>query len=183
MIYKAKEGSKAYEYVRGIIEAEKKEKESYLARVDQSVGFEVKQFSGYRPNKTFIRKLEITALLVDKLTWESLDKKVWKFTKMVENLFQIVPNKRTKKGKEIATVFNSFKPVTTHWDIHQNLGVKEPGSKYFSIVQLSCNREKNVYFVCFDDSVRADKDNSDLVEITMSEYDKLMENSYEKDKV
>lgn len=174
MIYKAKEGSKAYEYIKGICEAENKEREAYFVMVEQVVGFKVDTYSGYTPNKCLLRKHEITALLVDDKTWNSLDKKIWKQIGIARGLHKIVPIKRTKKGKEIAAAFVSCKVITTHWDIFKELNVGEPDSRRFSITQLIYNAEKGVYLVYFDNSVRADKDNSDLVEITMSEYDKLM---------
>ena len=40
MLYEAKEGTKAYEYIRGILEAEEKEYQAYMKRVDEAVGFE-----------------------------------------------------------------------------------------------------------------------------------------------
>ena len=44
MIYKAKEGSKAYEYIKSICEAEGKEFKAYVKRVKEAIGFEFKQF-------------------------------------------------------------------------------------------------------------------------------------------
>lgn len=37
MIYKPKEGSKAYEYIKGILEAEHKEEKAYQARVEDAL--------------------------------------------------------------------------------------------------------------------------------------------------
>lgn len=174
MIYKPKEGSKAYEYIKGIIEAEDKERKAYYARVEEAVGFKIGSFSGYTPNRSPGREYLIKSLLVDDKTFDSLDKKIWKQIGSHNNLHKIVPIKRTKKGKEIDTVLKSFKAVTSHWDIFNSLNVGEPNSNSFSITQLMCNINKGVYLVYFDDSVRADKDNPDLTEITMTEYDELM---------
>ena len=44
MIYKAKYGSKAYEYIKSICEAEDKEFKAYVKRVEDSVGFEFDKF-------------------------------------------------------------------------------------------------------------------------------------------
>ena len=78
MIYKAKEGSKAYEYIKSVCEAEDKESKAYFKRVKEAIGFEFKQFGGYTPDCTLIRIFKIESILVDKETWERLDKKLWK---------------------------------------------------------------------------------------------------------
>ena len=54
MIYKAKEGSKAYEYIKSICEAEDKEFKAYVKRVEDSVGFELDKFGGYMPDSTLL---------------------------------------------------------------------------------------------------------------------------------
>lgn len=174
MIYKPKEGSKAYDYIKGILEAEHKEEEAYQARVEEAVGFNVNSYSGYIPNKTLTREFLIESLYVDDKTFDGLDAKLWKEIGTRNGLHKIVPIKRTKKGKEIAAAFKSFKSVTNHFKIYKALNVKEPKGCRFSITQLIGNLDKGVYLVYFDDSVRADKDNPDLVEITMTEYDELM---------
>ena len=50
MIYKAKKGSKAYEYIKSICEAEDKEFKAYVKRVEDSVGFEFDKFGGCMPS-------------------------------------------------------------------------------------------------------------------------------------
>lgn len=78
MIYKAKEGSKAYEYIKSICEAEDKECKAYVKRVEEAVGFELDKFGGYMPDSTLTRICKVTSILVDKKKWEQLDKKLWK---------------------------------------------------------------------------------------------------------
>lgn len=174
MIYKTKEGSKAYQYIKGVMEAEHKEEEAYFARVEEAIGFKASRFCGYRPNATLTREYLIESLLVDDDTLNSLDKKLWKQTGMRNGFNEIVPIKRTKKGKEIAAAFKSFKSVTSHFKIYKALNITEPNGSRFSITQLIGDINKGVYLVYFDDSIRADKENPDLTEITMSEYDELM---------
>ena len=171
MIYKAKEGSKAYEFLKKTCEAEEKEYEAYMSRVETAVGFKVEKYRGYHPNRTLIRVYNITAILVDDKQFQSLDPKLWKKTGVVRGLNQIVPIKRTKQGKEIAKMLSSCKSITTHWNILKELGQKEPDSSRFSITQLMY--ANGHYFVYFDDTIRADKSNPDLEEITMSEYERL----------
>mgnify|MGYP003495434198 FL=1 len=114
MIYKAKEGSKAYEYIRNILETEEKERNAYFNRVNEAVGFKVMKYGGYRQNGTINRTCEITSILVEDNQWENLDKKLWKKTGIINGFVKIVPIKRTKKGKEIAEVLRSYKSVTNH---------------------------------------------------------------------
>lgn len=40
MLYETKQGSKAYEYIKGILDAEEKEYQAYMKRVEEAVGFE-----------------------------------------------------------------------------------------------------------------------------------------------
>ena len=44
MLYEAKQGTKAYEYIKGILEAEEKEYQAYMKRVDEAVGFKFKKW-------------------------------------------------------------------------------------------------------------------------------------------
>lgn len=40
MLYETKQGSNAYEYIKGILDAEEKEYQAYMKRVEEAVGFE-----------------------------------------------------------------------------------------------------------------------------------------------
>ncbi len=134
MIYKAKEGSKAYEYIKSICEAEDKEFKAYVNRVEEAVGFELDKFGGYIPVSTITRICKVTSILVDKEKWEQLDKKLWKKKEVIKDYVRI--NRITL-------------PQLRYTNGH-------------------C-------FIRLGDNVRADKENPDLVEITMSEYERLIE--------
>ena len=67
MIYKAKEGSKAYEYIRNILETEEKERNAYFNRVNEAVGFKVMKYGGYRQNGTINRILLFSFLTFNKI--------------------------------------------------------------------------------------------------------------------
>lgn len=178
MMYQAKEGSKAYNYIKSVCKAEEKEYKAYVKRVEDTIGFKYNQYVGYYPNCCFSRKYLITALIVEQELWEELDKKIWKKEKVVDGTcVQIIPNKRTKKGKEIAAIFSSYNAVTNHFKIFNDLGVSEPESNRFSLTQLFTKGK--CCFVYFDNSIRADKENNGLVEITLSEYERLISKQYE----
>lgn len=172
MIYKAKEGSKAYEYIKSICEAEDKEFKAYVNRVEEAVGFELDKFGGYIPVSTITRICKVTSILVDKEKWEQLDKKLWKKKEVIKDYVRIILTKRTKQGKAISAVLSSYNAVTNSFQILKELGLNE-GRNRITLPQL---RYTNGHcFIRLGDNVRADKENPDLVEITMSEYERLIE--------
>lgn len=111
-MYEAKKGSKAYEYIKGILEAEEKEHQAYMKRVEEVVGFEFGKWQGYQPNSSLLREYNITAIWLPTAQYEKLDKKVWKKrdSKMLEDGYYVAvaPNKRYKQGKAIAAVLASL---------------------------------------------------------------------------
>ena len=176
MLYEAKQGTKACEYIKGILEAEEKEYQAYIKRVEEAVGFEFEKWQGYQPNRSLLREYEITAIWVPSERYETLDKKVWKThaSKMLEDGYYVAvaPNKRYKQGKAIAAVLTSYKAITNHFKILEELGVGVPQGGSFSITQLiRCNDR---FFAFFDDSIRAEKHNFDFTEITIGEYEDLI---------
>lgn len=78
MLYETKQGSKAYEYIKGILDAEEKEYQAYMKRVEEAVGFEFEKWQGFQPNRTLSREYEVTAIWVLSERYDTLDKKVWK---------------------------------------------------------------------------------------------------------
>lgn len=173
MLYETKQGSKAYEYIKGILDAEEKEYQAYMKRVEEAVGFEFEKYQGYQPNRTLTRVYEITAIWVLSERYDTLDKKVWKKidgVKLEDGYYVcIAPNKRSKQGKAIAAVLTSYKSFTHHFKILKELNIEVPYVSRFSITQLLRHKER--IFVYFDDSIRAEKQNPDFVEITIGEYE------------
>lgn len=173
MLYETKQGSNAYEYIKGILDAEEKEYQAYMKRVEEAVGFEFEKYQGYRPNRTLTRVYEITAIWVLSERYDTLNKKVWKKidgVKLEDGYYvAIAPNKRCKQGKAIASVLLSYKSVANHFKVMKELNIEVPQVSRFSITQLL--RHKDRIFVYFDDSIRAEKHNSDFKEITIGEYE------------
>ena len=171
MLYEAK--GKAYEYIKGILDAEEKEYQAYMKRVEEAVGFEFEKWQGYQPNRSLLREYEITAIWMPSERFDTLDEKVWR--KIDSRMFEdghyvaIKPNKRYKQGKAIAAVLSSYKAVTNHFKVMKKLNIGIPQTSRFSITQLL--RHKDRIFVFFDDSIRAEKHNSDFLEITIGEYE------------
>ncbi len=171
MLYEAK--GKAYEYIKGVLDAEEKEYQAYMKRVEEAVGFEFEKWQGYQPNRSLLREYEITAIWVPSERFDTLDEKAWR--KIDSRMFEdghyaaIKPNKRYKQGKAIAAVLSSYKAVTNHFKVMKKLNIGVPQASRFSITQLL--RHKDRIFVFFDDSIRAEKHNSDFKEITIGEYE------------
>lgn len=173
MLYEAKQGSKAYEYIKSILDAEFEEHQSYMKRVEEAVGFEFEKYQGYQPNRSLLREYLITAIWVPTAQYETLDKKVWR--KVGSQLFDdgryvgIAPNKRCKQGKAIAAVLSSYETVANHFEVMEELNIGKPSLTRFSITQLLRCRDR--IFAFFDDSIRAEKCNPDFTEITIGEYE------------
>ena len=181
MLYEAKQGTKAYEYIKGILEAEEKEYQAYMKRVDEAVGFKFDKWQGYQPNRSLLREYLITAIWLPTAQYEKLDKKLWKKRdgKMLEDGYYVAvaPNKRCKQGKAIAAVLSSYETVANHFQVMNDLNIGKPDIRSFSITQLL--RHKDRIFAFFDDSIRAEKCNSDFKEITIGEYENLINSSKE----
>lgn len=173
MLYEAKQGSKAYEYIKSILDAEEKERQAYMKRVEEAVDFEFEKYQGYQPNRSLLREYEITAIWIPSERFATLDKKVWRKvdSKMLEDGYYVAvaPNKRYKQGKAVAAVLVSYKAITNHFKILNELGIGDSQSGSISITQLL--RHKDRIFAFFDDGIRAEKCNSDFKEITMGEYE------------
>ena len=115
MLYEAKQGSKAYEYIKSILDAEFEEHQAYMKRVEEAVGFKFEKYQGYQPNRTLTREYEITAIWVLSERYDTLDKKVWKKVdgvKLEDGYYiAIAPNKRSKQGKAIVHINNVSKII------------------------------------------------------------------------
>lgn len=176
MLYEAKKRTKAYEYIKGILDAEFEEHQAYMKRVEEAVGFEFEKYQGYQPNSSLLREYEITAIWVPSERYDTLDKKVWKKidgVKLEDGYYiAIAPNKRYKQGKAVAAVLASYKSVTNHIKVMKELNIEVSQASRFSISQLL--RHKDRIFVYFDDGIRAEKCNSDFKEITIGEYEDLI---------
>lgn len=176
MLYEAKQGSKAYEYIKSILDAEFEEHQSYMKRVEEAVGFEFEKYQGYQPNRSLLREYEITAIWIPSECFATLDKKVWRKvdSKMLEDGYYVAvaPNKRYKQDKAVAAVLASYKAITNHFKILNELGIGDSQSGSISITQLL--RHKDRIFAFFDDGIRAEKCNSDFKEITIGEYEDLI---------
>lgn len=51
MLYEAKQGTNAYEYIKSILDAEFEEHKAYMKRVEEAVGFKFEKYQGYQPTE------------------------------------------------------------------------------------------------------------------------------------
>ena len=168
MLYEAKQGTKAYEYIKGILEAEEKEYQAYMKRVDEAVGFEFDDYLCCRANDSNDRKIVISYIWVSLKQYETLDKKAWRQmsrSKREDGLYiAIVPNKRYKQGKLLASVLDSYKPFISKDEIIKELGIDVSHVSPFGN-KIMIFRRKDCIFVSFDDRARVEECNLDFKKV------------------
>ena len=175
MIYQVKQGTKSYEFIKGVLDREYIEYKSYMKRVDDAVGFKVEKYKACTPNVSLARDYRITEILIPMETYNKLDKKIWNELGIIyeDTGYQCVkPNKRTKQGKLISKAMESYISVATQLQIMKQLNLDFPDTKSFHLTQLFRNGDD--VFVYADDRIDAEKDNPDLKGITKSEFEKII---------
>ena len=180
-IFRLKEGSKSFEWVKDVIDKERKQSLEYCDRIQKVIPFQLKEVIASYVNSTFSRKLEIYEFVVTPEEYETLDKEVWHGTYIDDNQFWVAPNLNNEAGKAIIEVMSSYHPVTTHDDILKKLGLRAIVSSRLSRpTQLSTHKGK-YYFVFTDDLVIKDNDNNDDLElITEEDAKRLIGFKYER---
>ena len=173
MLYEAKQGTKAYEYIKGILEAEEKEYQAYMKRVEEAVGFEFDDYLCCRANDSNDRKIVISYIWVSFKQYETLDKKAWRQmsrSKREDGLYiAIVPNKRYKKGKLLASVLDSYKPAIGKDEITKELKIDESKVSLFGN-RIMLFRHNDRILVSFDARARVEERNSDFKKAKIKGY-------------
>ena len=174
-IFRLKEGSKSFEWVKDVICKERKQSLEYCDRIRKSIPFQLTKVIASYVNSTFSRKLESYEFAVTSEEYETLDKEVWSKTYHDDNQFWVAPNPNNEEGRAIIEVMSSYHPVTTHADILKKLGVQAIVSGIpFRPTQLSTHEGK-YYFVFTDDLfVKDDQNNDDLELITEEDAKRLI---------
>lgn len=168
-IFRLKEGSKSYDWVKDVIGKERKQSLEYCDRIQKVIPFQLKEVNASYVNSTFSRKLEIYEFVVTPEEYETLDKEVWRRTYSEDNQFWVAPNLNNEEGRAIKEVMSSYPPVTTHDDIMKKLGLRAIVSCLpFRPTQLSTHKGK-YYFVFTDDLVVKDDQNNDDLELITEE--------------
>ena len=169
-IFRLKEGSKSFEWVKGVIGKERKQSLEYCDRIQKVIPFQLAEVNASYVNSTFSRKLEIYEFVVTTEEYETLDKEVWRRTYIDDdNQFWVAPNPNNEEGRAIKEVMSSYPPVTTHDDILKKLGLRSiVSSRPSRPTQLSTHYGK-YYFVFTDDLVVKDDQNNDEIELMTEE--------------
>ena len=168
-IFRLKEGTKSYDWVKDVIDKERKQSLEYCDRIQKVIPFQLKEVIASYVNSTFSRKLEIYEFVVNPEECETLDKEVWSKTYHDDNQFWVAPNLNNEEGRAIIKVMSSYSPVTTHDDILKKLGLRAIVSCRLSRpTQLSTHKGK-YYFVFTDDLVIKDDQNNDEIELMTEE--------------
>ncbi len=168
-IFRLKEGSKSFEWVKDVIDKERKQSIEYCGRIQKAIPFQLANVNASYVNSTFSRKLEIYEFIVTPEEYETLDKEVWRRTYSEDNQIGVAPNLNNEEGRAIKEVMSSYPPVTTHDDILKKLGLRAIVSgRPFRPTQLSTHVGK-YYFVFTDDLVVKDNDNNDDLELITEE--------------
>lgn len=169
LIFKLKEGSQSFEWVKGVIDKERKQSAEYCDRIRKVIPFQITQVVASCVNSTFFRKVEIYEFVVTPEEYETLDKEVWSRTYGDDNQFRVVPNLNNEEGRAIKEVMSSYHPVTSHDNILYKLGLRAIASCCsFRPTQL-ITHEGKYYFVLTDDLVIKDNDNNDDLELMTEE--------------
>lgn len=165
MLYEAKQGTKTYKYIKGILDTVKRERQAYMERVKEAVGFEFDDYLCCLANDSNDRKIKISYIWVSFKQYETLDKKAWRQMsrdKREDGLYiAIVPNKRYKQGKLLASVLDSYKPVIGKDEITKELKIDESQVSLFGN-RIMLFRHNGCILVSFDDRARVEECNSDF---------------------
>ena len=173
-IFRLKEGTKSYDWVKDVMDKERKQSAEYCGRIRKVVPFQLTRVIASYVNSTFSRKLEIYEFAVTQKEYETLDKEVWSKTYHDDNQLWVAPNLSNEEGRAIKEVMSSYPPVTTHDDILKKLGLRAIVSSIpFRPTQLPTHYGK-YYFVFTDDLVIKDDQNNDEIELMTEEDAKCL---------
>ena len=168
-IFRLKEGSKSFEWVKDVIDKERKQSLEYCDRIRKAIPFQLTRVIASYVNSTFSRKLEIYEFAVTPEDYEILDKEVWSKTYHDDNQIWVAPNLNNEEGRAIKEVLSSYPPVTNNDDILKKLGLRAIVSSIpFRPTQLSTHVGK-YYFVFTDDLVVKCDQNNDEIELMTEE--------------
>ena len=169
-IFRLKEGTKSYDWVKDVIGNERKQSLEYCDRIQKAIPFQLTKVNASYVNSTFSRKLEIYEFVVTPEEYETLDKEVWRRTYSDDdNQFWVAPNLSNEEGRAIKEVMSSYPPVTTHDDILKKLGLRAIVSSRPSRPTGLTTYDGKYYFVFTDDLVIKDNDNNDDLELITEE--------------
>lgn len=167
LIFKLKEGSKSFEWVKDVMDKERKQSVEYCDRIRKAVPFQLTRVIASCVNSTYSRRLEIYEFVVTHEEYETLDKEVWSRTYSDDNQFWVAPNLNNEEGRAIKEVMSSYHPVTSHDNILYKLGLRAIASCCRPTQLIT--HEGMYYFVLTDYLVIKDSEKADDLELITEE--------------
>ena len=107
-IFRLKEGTKSYDWVKDVIGKERKQSIEYCDRIQKAIPFQLTKVIASYVNSTFSRNLEIYEFVVTPEEYETLDKEVWSKTYHDDNQIWVAPNLNNEEGRAIKEVMSSY---------------------------------------------------------------------------
>lgn len=151
MLYEAKEGTKAYEYIKGIVEAELQERVNYKKRIVEAIGSDFDKDIHVENNWLLTRRFRIEKILVTPEQRVKLDKRAW--VKILTHRFPsgvyhyLIPNVKTEQGRAVSQVLASYNPVAGFNDVRIGLNLTEPVNRPIEPFRLYFFRNRAFVYV------------------------------------
>jgi hypothetical protein len=168
-IFKLKEGTKSYDWVKDVMTKELEEKNAYGKRVQEAMGIPLGNCIYRSSNFCYARKAIIHKFEFTPEEYAKMDKDVWKKLGGGETAVYAIPSPLNEKGKRIREAMQSFNPVTCHAEILKQLGLKSMVRETDTTPVSLFTYEDKYYFVLTDDNIYLADDNNDDLELITEE--------------
>lgn len=173
MLYEAKQGTKTYEYIKGIVEAELQERVNYKKRIVEAIGSDFDKDIHVEENWFLTHRFRIEKILVTPEQRAKLDKRAW--VKILTHRFSsgvyhyLIPNQKTEQGRAVQQVLDSYNPVAGFNDIRIGLNLTEPVNRPIWPFKLYFFRSR-VFFYVDEPSMRFREKDETLKEISWHQF-------------
>jgi hypothetical protein len=151
MLYEAKQGTKAYEYIKGIVEAELQERVNYKKRIVEAIGSDFDKDIHVENNRLLSRRFRIEKILVTPEQRIKLDKRAWvkiMTHRLPSGVYHyLIPNVKTEQGRAVSQVLASYKPVAGFNDVRIGLNLTEPVNRPIKPFRLYFFRSRAFVYV------------------------------------
>lgn len=168
-IFKLKEGTKSYDWVKDVMAKELEEKNAYGRRVQKAMGIPLGNCIYRHANFSYARKTIIHKFEFTLEEYAKMDKDVWKKLGGGESIVYVVPSPINEQGKRIREAVQSYNPVTCHAEILKKLGLKSMVREIDTTPVSLFTHEGKYYFVLADDNIILADDNNGEIELITEE--------------
>lgn len=168
-IFKLKEGTKSYDWVKDVMSKELEEKNAYGRRVQEAMGIPLGNCIYRSANFCYARKAIIHKFEFTSEEYAKMDKDVWKKLGGGESVVYVVPSPISEQGKRIREAMQSYNPITFHAEILEKLGLKSIVREIDTTPVSLFTHENKYYFVLADDNIVLANDNNGEIELITEE--------------